>query len=278
MRTLSPLRRRFAAGLFTAAVMGGASGCVSVPDAEVPEAAASTTPGEADATATGGPDDQRSGDDDGPQDDIATAEETSRETAESTTGDGDESQDGESDDGDAEDGGSDDSDADDSDSDDGDSDDAASHGDESVAVGTQQDPIPIGERATLQDWEITVNEVNPDAEDIVLREEYNEPAAEGRQFVLYTYTVTNTSDEPVSVWIDLWVGLVDDGGETLGLDGDGSCGLIPGDWLLQDELAAGETSTGSGCMAVPSEAMDSMLLEAEDWIAFSDEKLYFAID
>jgi hypothetical protein len=255
----SPLRRRFAAGLISVAVMGGASGCVSVPDAEVPEGAAPTTPGEADATASGGPDDRESGAD-GTEDDIATAEETSPETAESTTGSDEEESEDE--------GGS----------DEGGSDDPGAHGEESGAAGTQQDPIQMGDRATLQDWDITVNEVNPDAEDIVLQEEYNEPAAEGRQFVLYTYTVTNNSDEPVNVWIDLWVGLVDEDGETLGLESDSSCGLIPDDWLLQDELPAGQTSTGSSCMAVPSEAMDSMLLEAEDWIAFSGEKLYFAID
>lgn len=260
----SPLRRRFAAGLISVAVMGGASGCVSVPDAEVPEGAAPTTPREADATASGGPDDRESGAD-GTEDDIATAEEASPETAESTTGSDEEESE---DEGGSDEGGS----------DEGGSDDPGAHGEESGAAGTQQDPIQMGDRATLQDWDITVNEVNPDAEDIVLQEEYNEPAAEGRQFVLYTYTVTNNSDEPVNVWIDLWVGLVDEDGETLGLESDSSCGLIPDDWLLQDELPAGQTSTGSSCMAVPSEAMDSMLLEAEDWIAFSGEKLYFAID
>lgn len=271
----SPLRRRFAAGLITVAVMAGASGCVSVPDAEVPEGAAPTTPGDAKATVSSGQDDQEYGDD-GTEDDIATAEETSPETAESTTGsDEEESEDeGGSDEGDSDEGDSDGEGG----SDEGDADDAGSHGEESGAAGTQQDPIQMGDRATLQDWDITVNEVNPDAEDIVLQEEYNEPAAEGRQFVLYTYTVTNNSDEPVNVWIDLFVGLVDEDGETLGLDSDSSCGLIPDDWLLQDELPAGETSTGSSCMAVPSEAMDGMLLEAEDWITFSGEKLYFAID
>ncbi|MDQ3384322.1 MAG: DUF4352 domain-containing protein [Actinomycetota bacterium] len=260
--------------------MGGASGCVSVPDAEVPEGAAPTTPGEADATASGGPDDRESGAD-GTEDDIATVEETSPETAESTTGsDEEESEDERG----SEEGGSDEGGSDDEGGsgeggwDEGGSDEPGAHGEESGAAGTQQDPIQMGDRATLQGWDITVNEVNPDAEDIVLQEEYNEPAAEGRQFVLYTYTVTNNSDEPVNVWIDLWVGLVDEDGETLGLESDSSCGLIPDDWLLQDELPAGQTSTGSSCMAVPSEAMDSMLLEAEDWIAFSGEKLYFDID
>lgn len=67
----------------------------------------------------------------------------------------------------------------------------------SAAAGTREDPIPIGTAAEIGDgWMIKVQEVYPNANDIVAEEnQFNSPPEDGQQFFLARIELTYTGPD-----------------------------------------------------------------------------------
>lgn len=61
--------------------------------------------------------------------------------------------------------------------------------------GTRENPYPIGSTIENDDWRVVVNSVTPNATDAVLSEnEFNEPPADGSQYMLVNYSATYLGD------------------------------------------------------------------------------------
>lgn len=63
--------------------------------------------------------------------------------------------------------------------------------------GTRANPYPIGSTIESDDWRIVVNSVTLASTDAVLGEsEFNEPPAEGSEYILVNYSTTYLGDDP----------------------------------------------------------------------------------
>lgn len=108
---------------------------------------------------------------------------------------------------------------------------AADEGD-SEAGATRDNPYPVGSTVSSDDWSVTVNEVVLDATDEVMSaNEFNEPPADGHQYLMVNITATYEGDDP---------------------DGD-----MP--WVSVDYVtASGNTITSADAMVVEPEPFDSL--------------------
>ncbi|WP_336650190.1 hypothetical protein [Kocuria rosea] len=82
-------------------------------------------------------------------------------------------------------------------SDDAVADDGAAEGDAAAEAGTRGNPYPIGSVIESDDWRVVVNSVTLAATDaVVSANEFNEPPAEGSEYMLINYSATYLGDDP----------------------------------------------------------------------------------
>lgn len=147
------------------------------------------------------------------------------------------------------------------------------------ADGSRENPYAVGDTISLTDWDITVNSVNPDAaEEVMAENQFNEPPAEGRQFVLVNLDATYTGDDASNFWVDITTKVLGSEGNTFGGEMDDSCGTIPGDLFNAGEQFPGSTETGNVCVSVPAEQLDGALLLVEETFSFEDSRVFVALD
>lgn len=146
------------------------------------------------------------------------------------------------------------------------------------SAGSPDAPVAIGEAVEVGNYDVVLEGVTPDAEQIILDENsYNEPAPEGMQFVLFeveaTYAVEGTG------WIgsELTFALVDSSGEEfLSRGADADCGVIPQPLINAPELANGESASGNVCLVLPPDVLEDGVLSA--WFGLDGQPYYFALD
>lgn len=98
--------------------------------------------------------------------------------------------------------------------------------------GTRDNPYPIGSTISEDDWDLTVNSVTLDANEAVASgNTFNDPPADGHQYIMVNITVTYTGD-----------------------DADGSIPLNTIEYVTAD----GNTINSYDSMAIPPEQFDSM--------------------
>lgn len=119
-----------------------------------------------------------------------------------------------------------------------------------AAAGTRENPHPLGTSVANNEWEVTVNSVDPDATAAVLAEnQFNEPPADGNVYLLANVTITRIADEPGSSF-ELGFHYVTAAGNVTG-DYD-TMAVVP-DELGYDELYTGASSTGNVAFEVPTD-------------------------
>lgn len=145
-------------------------------------------------------------------------------------------------------------------------------------LGTRDNPLPIGTTITMGDWELSVTDVNLDAaEEIQAENEFNDPPADGRQFVMWEIEATYTGDDSGEPWLDFSWGVVGSAGNTF--DGGGMedyCGVIPNDIMEAGETFPGGTVTGNVCYSVPSDQVDGSTIRIEESFSFDDTRAFYA--
>lgn len=145
-------------------------------------------------------------------------------------------------------------------------------------VGTRGNPAPIGTALEAGGWVVQVDEVVPDATDLVLAENmFNEPPAEGRQFLMARVTVQyNGDEEPATLFgAPFEFSLFGSRGvEYTTFDDD--CGVVPEELDLFKELYKGGSVSGNLCWSVPSDEVDSLLLRVRIGIV-SQHEMWFAL-
>lgn len=76
-------------------------------------------------------------------------------------------------------------------------DDGATEEDAAAEAGTRENPYPIGSVIESDDWRVVVNSVTLDATDaVVSANDFNDPPAEGSQYMLVNYSTTYLGDDP----------------------------------------------------------------------------------
>lgn len=154
------------------------------------------------------------------------------------------------------------------------SDDAEPEVVEETQLGTRDNPVPMGEAASVGDWEMTVVSVNPDAADLVAEEnQFNAAPEAGHNFVMIALTGVYTGEDSGSVFGDL-------GYKVLGADGNTfstRCGVIPGDITDTGETFSGATVEGNLCFSVASDQIDGATLILEEAFSFDDVRVFYAL-
>jgi hypothetical protein len=155
---------------------------------------------------------------------------------------------------------------------------AEAEDDADEVLGTRESPLPLGTVIELDDWSVSVTEVTADATDVVMAEnEFNDPPADGRQFVLFRAEATYEGDDSGDPW-DLSWAIVGAGGNTFGGSStDDYCGVIPDAFDEKGETFPGGSVEGNVCLSVPGDQVDGATILVEDTFSFEDTRVFFAV-
>lgn len=150
---------------------------------------------------------------------------------------------------------------------------------EAAGDGTQDNPLDTGVAFELTDWIVEFGSTNTDAEaDIAEGVGYEEPPADGRQYVMAEITVTYTGSEPSDPYIDLGFEYHGSDGTAYGSGEDDLCGLLPNDLFEVGELSTDDSASGNICVAVPAEAIDGGAWSIEYlWDLDESDRVYVAV-
>lgn len=143
-------------------------------------------------------------------------------------------------------------------------------------VGTRSNPAPLGATARIDDWEVSVTEVNKDAADLVAAENmFNEPPADGRSFVMWTVEAEYVGSESGTAWIDLSWKLVGSEGNSFSSGSGDGCGVLPDDLDNAGETFPGGTVVGNVCVSAETSQIEGGTILVEGF--FGDSRTFFAI-
>lgn len=147
-----------------------------------------------------------------------------------------------------------------------------------AAAGTRQNPLDPGASFTVGDWTVQIGETDPDAGEIVAAEnQFNDPPAEGRQFVMVEVDVTYTGDDSGHPWVDLSFAFYGADGNTFGTNSDDYCGVIPDDLMDIGEMFPGASASGNVCVSVPAEQIDGGAWIVEAAFSFDSDRTFVAL-
>lgn len=119
---------------------------------------------------------------------------------------------------------------------------------EDAAVGTRDNPVPIGSAISSDEWTVTIDAVNREGNQIVADANmFNEAAEAGFHYEIVTYTVTYTGEDS-SMAAMVGVDLVTDSGNVI--NSYDSMAVLEDEMGL-DELFNGASSSGSTAFLVP---------------------------
>ncbi|MCK5890498.1 MAG: hypothetical protein KAG51_02255 [Aeromicrobium sp.] len=147
--------------------------------------------------------------------------------------------------------------------------------DEGDPAGASRDnPLPIGSTIESEEWTLTLNGVNLDANGQVAAENpFNEPAPAGTTYILVNYTLTYTGDDPAGAtpWSTVEYVTVD--GNTI--NSYDSFVVVPDEIDTLSTLYSGASVSGNVGLAVPADtAAQGTLAVSIDVIA---DKVFFAV-
>ncbi len=126
-----------------------------------------------------------------------------------------------------------------------------------------------------------MTDVTKDATDLIMAEnEFNDPPADGRQFVMFAVEATYDGEESGDPWLDFSWAIVGSGGNTFGASGDMEdyCGVIPNSLGDQGETYPGGSVSGNVCYGVASDQVDGATIRIEKTFSFDDTRAFFALD
>ncbi|MGW4482054.1 DUF2510 domain-containing protein [Rhodococcus triatomae] len=128
--------------------------------------------------------------------------------------------------------------------------------------GSREDPYSQGDLISIPQWDVTIHSTSLDAADAVLAEnQFNDPPAPGRQFVMADVTATYTGTDTGLAWVELDFHVLGSQNNVFGTAQDDYCGVVPN--ALQDsgEQYPGGTVRGNVCVSVASDQ-----LTGADWL------------
>lgn len=150
---------------------------------------------------------------------------------------------------------------------------------EEAELGTRDNPLELGTRIAMGDWTLAVTDVTLDATDAVMAEnEFNDPPADGRQFVMFHVEAIYEGEDSGTAWLDFSWGIVGSQGNTFATGMDDYCGVIPEPLDDTGETFPGGSVDGNVCISVPSDQVDGATIRIEDTFSFEDTRAFYAVD
>lgn len=147
------------------------------------------------------------------------------------------------------------------------------------ALGTRENPVPVGTTVEIGDWEVTLTDVTHDATQQVLEtNEFNEEPSEGRQFVMGRWSAKYTGDDSGTFWIDMSTKFLGSGGNTFGESMEDDCGVIPEPIHDKGETFPDGTVEGNDCWSVPSDQVQGGAIIIEASFEIESDRVFFAVD
>lgn len=151
----------------------------------------------------------------------------------------------------------------------------AAQSDESGASAST--PVPLETAGVVGDFEITVLNVLPNADEMVMAfNEFNSQPQPGNQFFLVQLQVTYIGESSATPWSALTME-ASGASEVLYSDFGNSCGVIPDSDNAGLELFNGGTVTYNICWEIDSEDADSLSLSVTNFAAFDSIITWFSL-
>jgi hypothetical protein len=143
-----------------------------------------------------------------------------------------------------------------------------------VAAGTREDPLPLGQETQMGNWRVRVVEATLDATEAVLAaSSVNDKPDSGSQYVLVKLEATNTgtgSDEYYSNALWTFVGSASDTFSS-------SSEIAPDDLYDVGDTPPGGTASGNVLFLVDSSQVSGGLLMIKNMLESPESAVYFAI-
>jgi hypothetical protein len=144
---------------------------------------------------------------------------------------------------------------------------------------SRETPVALGEPGTVGDYEVTVTDVTPNADDLIVAENLNNvPPGRGRQYFMAAIAVTYLGTEIGDLEMDLWFNSV--GQSNIGLTtdyADSSCGVVPDRAYDVPDLQEGDTAEFNICWKIYADDADSLVMYASLLYDFEDEPVWFSL-
>ncbi|MBA3276780.1 MAG: VWA domain-containing protein, partial [Chloroflexia bacterium] len=143
---------------------------------------------------------------------------------------------------------------------------------------SRNSPLGVGRIGVVDDYEISVLSVTPNANDIVTADDISEPPVPGNQYSLVNISVTYvgaTTGEPAFDLNPQAVGSLSTSYTTF----NNQCGFgtFEGNYILATELFEGGSAEYSVCWQITSEDADSLVMYIESNVDFDLDPVWFAL-
>ena len=137
--------------------------------------------------------------------------------------------------------------------------------------------ITLGETGEVSDYEITVLDVTPFADDLIAAENrFNDEAGDGFQFYLVRVEVTYNGDDTGNPGFELSFRSVGAGNTGYSTYED-SCGVTPDDEYSAGELFEGGTVEYNVCWRVAGNDADTLVMYVEELFSFDGDPVWFSL-
>ncbi len=143
---------------------------------------------------------------------------------------------------------------------------------------SRENPLAVGEVGVLDDYEISVLTVTPNADEIVTADGFSEPPTAGNQYFMAAISVTYVGATAGSPAFDLnpqAVGALSTSYTTF----NNQCGFgtFDGNYILATELFEGGSAEYNVCWQIDSEDADSLVMYVESNVDFDLEPVWFEL-
>jgi hypothetical protein len=150
-----------------------------------------------------------------------------------------------------------------------------------LPLGTRSNPLDIGTTIEMGDWQLAVVDVTRDATDQVMAEnEFNDPPADGYQFIMFEVDATYVGDDSGDPWLDFSWAIVGSEGNTFGSGGsmDHYCGVFPNPLDEQGETYTDGSVSGNVCISADSAQLEAATIRIEETFSMQDTRAFYALD
>lgn len=122
--------------------------------------------------------------------------------------------------------------------------------DQPAARGSRENPLPIGESVSNQDWQVTLGAPREATAEVAGTNQFNNSPKPGMQYWIVPVTATYTGNATGNVMFGIRVQFVGSDNRTY----NDPCGVIPEPLTDVGDLYQGGTAKGNACVAVPAGA------------------------
>jgi hypothetical protein len=142
-------------------------------------------------------------------------------------------------------------------------------------LGERRNPIPLGQAARMGDWQVKVVDAKLNATQLILDENmFNDPPADGSQYVLVSLEATYVGAESSTFWLDLTYNFVGGGGDRF----EAGVTVAPEPITDEDEAFPGDTIAGNLVFEVASDQVPGGTLRLKEAFSYDKTCVFFAVE